>query len=148
ETLPIIDVRPYVDASDTGQLSIHSRIRTFIFVERLRNRNGTIANHVSWMTGGVSAPDLATAALLGHNDWLERIMADASADPYATKVIRNKPDYLKDACWYDGVKYEESLTLDPSAKCNQLMPVYGTVRLAAGGPLSGTTVKCQLKPVT
>ena len=56
--------------------------------------------------------------------------------------------YLKDACWFNGVKYEEPLTLDPSAKCNQLMPIYGTVRLAAGGPLSGTTLKCQLKPVT
>ena len=145
---PIIDIRPYVDASDTGQLSIHSRIRTFMFLDRLRSSNGTIANHVSWMTGGISAPDLATAALLGHNDWLERILADNSSLPYATKVILNKPNYLKDACWYDGVKYEEPLTLDPSAKCNQLMPVFGTVRLAAGGSLSGTTVKCQLKPVT
>ena len=87
------------------------------------------------MTGGISAPDLATAALLGHNDWLENIRADASSDSYASKVIRNKPPYLKDACWYDGVKYEEPLTLDPSAKCNKLMPVFGTVRLAAGGSL-------------
>ncbi len=147
ETLPIIDIRPYVDTSDTGQLSIHSRIRTPIFVERLRIRNGTSENQVSWITGGTSAPDLSTTALLAHNEWLENIRADASSDPYATKVIRNKPAYLKDACWFNGVKYEEPLTLDPSATCNQLMPVYGTVRLAAGGPLSGTTLKCQLKPV-
>ncbi len=147
ETLPIIDIRPYVDTSDTGQLSIHSRIRTPIFVERLRIRNGTSENQVSWITGGTSAPDLSTTALLALNEWLENIRADASTDPYATKVIRNKPAYLKDACWFNGVKYEEPLTLDPSAKCNQLMPIYGTVRLAAGGPLSGTTLKCQLKPV-
>jgi hypothetical protein len=119
-----------------------------MFVDRLRSRNGTIANHVSWMTGGISQPELATAALLGHNDWLERILADQSSLPYATKVILNKPDYLKDACWFDGVKYEEPLTLDPSAQCNKLMPVFGTVRLAAGGSLGGTTLKCQLKPVT
>jgi len=147
-TLPIIDVRPYVDTSDTGQLSIHTRIRTFIFLNRLGKSNGTIANEVNWITGGISQPDLSTATLLAHNDWLERILADQSNLPYATKVILNKPDYLKDACWYDGVKHEEPLTLDPSATCNQLMPVYGTVRLAAGGSLSGTALKCQLKPVT
>jgi hypothetical protein len=148
ETLPIIDVRPYVDGSDTALLAIHTRIRTFIFVERLASRNGTTANHVSWMTGGSSQPDLSTTALLAHNDWLEHILADLSGLPYATKVIVNKPSYLKDACWFNGVKIEEPLTLDPSAQCNQLMPVFGTVRLAAGGPLSGTTLKCQLKPVT
>ncbi len=81
-------------------------------------------------------------------NWLERILADHSNLPYATKVVLNKPDYLKDACWYNGVKHEEPLTLDPSATCNQLMPVYGTVRLAAGGSLGGTALKCQLKPVT
>jgi hypothetical protein len=97
--------------------------------------NGTTANQVSWMTGGTSAPDLAAAALLGHNDWLENILADQSDLPYATKVILNKPEYLKDSCWFNGVKYEEPLSLDPSAKCNQLMPVFGTVRLAAGGIL-------------
>ncbi|TMH26284.1 MAG: hypothetical protein E6H66_25250 [Betaproteobacteria bacterium] len=147
-TLPIIDIRPYVDSADTGQLSIHSRIRTFMFLDRLGRSNGTIANHVNWITGGISQPDLATVALLAHNDWLEHMLADHSDLPYATKVILNEPEYLKDACWYDGVKYEETLTLDPSAKCNQLMPVYGTVRLAAGGSLGGTTLKCQLKPVT
>ena len=80
--------------------------------------------------------------------YLVRSQIDHSDLPYATKVILNEPEYLKDAYWYDGVKYEETLTLDPSAKCNQLMPVYGTVRLAAGGSLGGTTLKCQLKPVT
>jgi len=148
ETLPIIDVRPYVDTADNAQLAIHTRIRTFIFLERLARANGTTANQVSWITGGISQPDLSTATLLAHNDWLERILADHSDLPYATKVILNKPEYLKDACWYDGVKHEETLTLDPSALCNQLMPVYGTVRLAAGGSLGGTALKCQLKAVT
>ena len=144
--IPIIDVRPYVDASDTGQLSIHSRIRTFMYLDRLERINGTTANQVSWMTGGTSAPDLSAAALLGHNNWLENILADQSDLPYATKVILNKPEYLKDSCWFNGVKYEEPLSLDPSAKCNQLMPVFGTVRLAAGGNLGGDTLKCRLKP--
>src|SRR5207244_12372371 len=96
---------------------------------------------------GTTARKLGTLAVPAYNECVQYIPADASSDPYATKVIRNKPAYLKDACWFNGGKYEEPLTLDPSATCNQLMPVYRTVRLAAGGPLSGTTLKCQLKPV-
>jgi hypothetical protein len=87
-------------------------------------------------------------ALLGNNQWLENILADHAADPYAAKVIRNKPASLKDACWFNGIKIEETFTLDPSAQCNQIMPVHATVRLAAGGTLGGDILKCQLKPVT
>ena len=143
-TLPIIDTRSYTDQI----ADIHTRIRTFMFLDRLGRANGTIANEVNWLTGGTSAPDLATMALLAHNQWLENILADHSSDPYATKVIRNKPVTLKDTCWFNGVKYEETFTLDPSAQCNQLMPVFATTRIAAGGTLGGDILKCQLKPVT
>jgi hypothetical protein len=143
-TLPIIDTRDYRDLN----ADIHTRIRTFMFLDRLGRANGTTANQVNWLTGGTAAPDLATMALLGNNQWLENILADHSADPYAVKVIRNKPASLKDACWFNGIKIEETFTLDPSAQCNQVMPVHATVRLAAGGTLGGDILKCQLKPVT
>ena len=55
---------------------------------------------------------------------------------------------MKDACWFNGMKIEEPYTLDPASQCNQLMPVYGTPRLAAGGSSGGDILKCQLKPVT
>jgi Tannase-like family of unknown function (DUF6351) len=146
-TLPIIDTRSY-DEAPNNAVNIHTRIRTFMFLDRLGRANGTIANEVNWLTGGTSAPDLATMALLAHNEWLENILADHSSDPYATKVIRNKPASLTDTCWFNGVQHQETFTLDPSATCNQLMPVYRTVRLAAGGSLGGDALKCQLKPVT
>ena len=85
ETLPIIDTRPYVD----DVADFHQRIRTFQFLDRLGRTTGTTANQVSWLTGG-AFPDTATIALLAHNEWLENIRADASVDPYATKVIQEQ----------------------------------------------------------
>ena len=87
-------------------------------------------------------------ALLAHNEWLEAILADTSNDPYAVKVIRNKPASLKDACWEgNGTKHEEPFTLDPSSVCNRLFPVYGTVRIAAGAPVAADILKCSLKSI-
>ena len=87
-------------------------------------------------------------ALLGHNEWLENIVADRSTDSYAVRVIRNKPASLKDACWdAAGVKHEEPFTLNPSSVCNTLFPVYRTVRIAAGAPIGGEILKCNLKSI-
>ncbi len=144
-TLPIIDTRGYTDLI----ADIHTRERTFAFLARLQKANGATANQVSWTTpsGGVPAiPNLALLALLGHNEWLENILADTSNDPYPVKVIKNKPASLKDACWdAAGVKHEEPATLDPSAVCNQLFPVHENVRVAAGGPLAGDILRCKRK---
>jgi hypothetical protein len=146
-TLPIIDTRDYRD----DNADIHTRIRTFMFLDRLKKANGTTANEVNWLTvraGGGIAPNLARMALIAHNEWLENILADTSNDPYAVKVIRNKPASLKDACWdAGGVKHEEPFTLDGPSVCNALFPIYGTVRIAAGGPLAGDVLKCRLRPM-
>jgi hypothetical protein len=145
-TLPIIDTRNYTD----DIADIHTRVRTFAFLERLKMANGTTANEVNWLSAlaGPGVPNLARMALLAHNEWLENILADTSADPYAVRVIRNKPASLKDTCWEgNGAKHEEAFTLDPSATCNKLFPVYGTVRIAAGAPLAGDLLKCSLKSI-
>ena len=145
-TLPIIDTRNYTD----DIADIHTRIRTFAFLERLQKANGTTANEVNWLAAlsGPGLPNLARMALLAHNEWLEAILADTSSDPYAVKVIRNKPASLKDTCWEgNGTKHEEPFTLDPSSVCNRLFPVYGTVRIAAGAPIAGDILKCSLKSV-
>jgi hypothetical protein len=142
-TLPIIDTRDYRDLA----ADIHTRERTFSFLERLQKANGTTANQVSWTipTGNNPAlPNLPLLALLAHNEWLENIRADTSSDPYPAKVIKNKPAALRDACWdAAGVKHEEPATLDPGATCNQLFPIHENVRIAAGGPLAGDILKCR-----
>jgi hypothetical protein len=145
-TLPIIDTRDYRDQ----RADIHTRIRTFMFLDRLQRANGTTANQVNWLTATTTAPapNLAQLALLGHNEWLEAILADTSSVPYAAKVIQHKPAWLKDACWDTaGVKHEEPFTLNPASVCNTLFPVYRTVRIAAGGPLGGDILKCSLKSI-
>jgi hypothetical protein len=145
-TLPIIDTRLYTD----DIADIHTRIRTFSFLDRLQKANGTTANEVNWLSAlsGPGVPNLARMALLAHNEWLEAIRADTSSDPYAARVIRNKPAWVTDACWEaDGTRHEEPFTLDPSSVCNRLFPVYGTVRIAAGAPVAADILKCSLKPI-
>ena len=145
-TLPIIDTRNYTDQI----IDIHTRIRTFAKLERLKRANGTTANEVNWLAAlaGPALPNLARMALLAHNEWLENIAADTSDDSYAVKVIRNKPVSVKDACWEgDGTKHEEPFTLTESSVCNALFPIYSTVRIEAGAPLAGDILKCKLMPV-
>jgi hypothetical protein len=145
-TLPIIDTRNYTD----DIADIHTRIRTFSFLDRLQKANGTTANEVNWLVAlsGPGVPNLARMALLAHNEWLEATLGDTSNDSYAVKVIRNKPASLKDACWEgNGTRHEEPFTLDPSSVCNRLFPVYGTVRIAAGAPVAADILKCSMKPI-
>lgn len=145
-TLPIIDTRNYTDQI----IDIHTRIRTFAKLERLKRTNGTTANEVNWLAAlfGTALPNLGRMALLAHNEWLENIAADTSDDAYAVKVIRNKPASVKDACWEgNGTKHEEPFTLSGPSVCNTLFPIYSTVRIEAGAPLAGDILKCKLEPV-
>jgi hypothetical protein len=147
QTVPTIDTRVYTDQI----IDIHTRIRTFAMLERLLRVNGTTANQVNWLTpfiGGAAGVNLEERALRAHNEWLENIAADTSGDPYAEKVIRNKPAWVNDTCWEaDGTAHAEQFTLDPSAECNVLFPIYSTVRIEAGGPLAGDIMKCQTRPI-
>jgi hypothetical protein len=143
-TLPIVDYRLYSD----NQADIHTRERTMIFLERLKKANGTTANQVTWTTTYDSnAPGFEKMALLGLNDWLEKIAADTSQATYAQKVINNKPATLKDACWINGAKTEESPTWDPGTVCNRAMPIHQNMRLVAGAPRTDDVLICKLKPV-
>jgi uncharacterized tannase-like protein DUF6351 len=145
-TLPIIDTRNYMD----DIIDIHTRIRTFAKLERLQRANGTIANEVNWLTPRLAPTgvNIAQLALRAHNEWLENLAADSSDTAYAAKVIRNKPAWVKDACWEaNGTKHEETFTLTGPSVCNTLFPINSTVRIQAGGTLSGSILKCQLKPI-
>lgn len=141
-TLPIIQTRNYRDFNN----DIHTRERSFASLERLRMFNGTTDNLVMWtLPLGQSVTE---QALLGLDQWLERIAEDKSTKSYAEKVIANKPTTLKSGCWdASGVKTDEEPTLNPNATCNQAFPVHANVRIKAGGPVSGHILKCQLKPV-
>ena len=145
-TLPIIDTRNYTDEV----IDIHTRIRTFAKLERLKTANGTTANEVNWLTPrlGATGVNIAQLALRAHNEWLENISADATRDSYAAKVIRNKPAWVKDACWEtNGTRHDETFTRTGPSVCNSLFPIYSTVRIEAGGTLAGDVLKCRLKRI-
>jgi len=75
------------------------------------------------------------------NRWLDDIARDATPAG-AAKVARNKPPELVDACW---TRNGEKI-VDPT-RCDQLYPVHGDPRIAAGAPLAGDILKCALKPI-
>lgn len=147
--LPIIDARSYVD----DRPDIHTHVRTFAKLERLKAANGTAANQVNWLVHGGGDPAAATQtqtanALRIHNEWLESILADTSSASYAQKVIRNKPATAVDSCWdAAGNTIVEPFSPTGAGQCNSLYPIHGNPRIAAGGPLAGDVLKCQLKPV-
>jgi Tannase-like family of unknown function (DUF6351) len=112
--------------------------------------NGTTANQVNWLTpfAGAAGVSVAEMALRAHNEWLENILDDRSRRPNLVKVIKNKPAWLKDTCWEaDGTPHEERFTLARDAVCNELFPIYSTVRIEAGGPLAGDVMKCRTRRV-
>lgn len=136
----IIDMRDYNDGTVGGD--IHTKIHSFSMRERLRRANGHIDNHVMWTKGASSAE-----AFDAMGQWLRAVRADGSDHSLAQKVRDNRPADLKDACWNNGLKYEEEQTAFGSGTCNTFYPAGTTPRMAAGGPLVDDIAKCQLKPL-
>jgi hypothetical protein len=84
------------------------------------------------------------------DDWLKRIGAAGAqkSGQYENTVIRQKPDWLGDACWDPaGQKIEEVFVYNAPSRCNTLFPTHLMPRMAAGGPLTNDVFKCALKPV-
>jgi hypothetical protein len=81
--------------------------------------------------------------------WILAIQADKSTKPMAQKVIDNKPKGLVDTCWptKESAFLGETERVTDWKRCEQLFPLFGDARLAAGEPLTDDILKCQLKPV-
>ena len=151
-TTPIIDLRTYTETND-----VHDRIRSFIMRERLKAANGNADNQVMLTLprakGSPFAPNpqliaVTREALLNMDAWLDNIARDTSVDPLATKVARNKPKELADACWNDqGEKIVEPAVYGQPSKCNELYPTHADPRIAAGSAMKNEMIKCQLKPL-
>lgn len=136
----IIDLRDYNDQAVNGD--IHTKIHSFSMRERLRRANGDIGNHVMWTKGASSAE-----AFDAMGRWLRAVKADDSDRTLAQKIRADRPADLKDACWANGLKYEEEQTAFGPGACNTFYPAGTTPRMAAGGPLADDIAKCQLKPL-
>jgi hypothetical protein len=144
-SIPILDTRNYLDMAG----NLHDRFRSMVTRARLKAANGTADNQVALIfpqtgTPPMRAGDLATTM----NQWLDNIAADTSNVSQITKVIKDKPAGLADACWTsEGEKIVEPMTWDGNSRCNQLYPAHADPRIVAGSPLTDDILKCQLKPV-
>jgi len=144
---------------------IHDQVRSFAMRERLKAANGSAGNQVIiTVPGPKGAMPMALIKLFNSKSvmslqinealrltdlWLDRIAADKSAGDAKSKVVRNKPAELVDACFTEeGDKIAEARAYGGKSRCNELYPVYSDPRIASGGPLAGSTLKCRLKPIS
>jgi len=126
---------------------------------RVSQRDDVISARLLTATLGAVFADLLTPdspwnrlvphAVLQMERWLDNIANDRSpSHSKAEKVVRNKPTDLVDACFAaDGQEIRDPASVSETSRCNQLYPVHGNPRLAAGEPLANVVLKCGVKPV-
>ena len=146
---PIIDERNYLD----HVANFHASYYSFVMRARLQRDNGHADNYV--IQRRMAPLSRADENLALMNDWLDAIALDEGQEDLATKIVRARPETLRDACWNDdGLEIAEPAVFDRDAiydntagRCNTLFPPHAGARLVAGGPLTSDVLKCQLKPI-
>jgi hypothetical protein len=145
--LPMIEIRQYLD----DQANVHDRVWTFAMKERMFRDKGHTDNLVAWVyASNLDQSFFTRLALQGMDDWLKNINAAPTRKTrrYEQTVIRQKPEWLGDACWDpNGQKIEEVFVYNAPSRCNALFPTFLMPRMVAGGPLTNDVFKCALKPV-
>src|SRR4029077_632988 len=115
---------------------------------------GNHDNQVIWTFHGTApilgmstavAPEVALKSFLLMDHWLSAIEAGHRQGSLAPKVRADKPAEAVDACFPDNTKGSE---ITEMSACEAQFPHYETTRMAAGAPLSGQILKCQLKPLS
>jgi hypothetical protein len=144
-TIPIIDSRRFLDPMG----NIHDSFRSFVTRARLLATNGRADNHVILrMSAGGQVPVSPVNLVRMMDAWLTAMGNDRSNDPQSVKVARNRPPDVADACYTEqGERIVESASYAGTGRCNQLYPPHADPRLAAGAPLTGEILKCELKAI-
>jgi hypothetical protein len=168
--IPVFDATAGIALYDEDA-GYHYQWFHFAVRERLKQANGSAANHVMWR-GGLSIAEAARAFASGQISpeskafasklsadswnafirWVTATKADTSTLSRRAKTIRDKPVDLVDGCWTKGaapgfIAEPQTWSRKPDSKCNALYPSYAFVRYEAGGPLAANVYKCQLRPV-
>ncbi len=171
--VPAISIRSYNDQDPVGRgdpnVDVHDGYHSDVIVARLDKYAGGHGNYVQFMTTTMGFPQLdaqtgpgnlllpqgspmylaSVESLKQMDRWILAIQADTSARSKADKVVANRPKDLVDTCWPTkaGAFLGQTDRVTDWKKCQQLFPVFGDARLAAGEPLTDDILKCQLKPV-
>jgi hypothetical protein len=148
-SVPIVDLRGW---SETGE--IHTSVYSYAMRARLDAENGNHANQIIWTYRAAApivgeeanvTPEVALKSFLLIDHWLGAIEADHRGGPLAQKVREDKPAEAVDACFPNNTSPTE---ITEMSVCEAQFPHYENTRMAAGGPLSGALLKCQLKPLS
>ena len=138
---------PVFDNGTTNEINgYHYAWFHYAVRERLQQSNGNSDNFVMWR-------NTTPAALQEVFDkWIVAYKSDTSNDSQISKVLKNKPKEAVEGCYDKATPpsfIAEKLLFSskPNSKCSELFPVYSNTRHEAGGPLSASNLKCQLKPV-
>jgi hypothetical protein len=171
--VPSISIRSYNDQDPLGRgdpnVDVHDGYHSDVVIARLDKYNGTHGNYVQFMTTTMGFPQLdaqtgpgnlllpqgspmylaSVEAVKQLDKWILAIQADTSSKAKAQKVIDNKPKDLVDTCWptKQGPILGQTERITDWKKCQEMFPVFGDARLAAGEPLTDDFLKCQLKPI-
>lgn len=144
--VPIIDVRGYTDLTEKGD--VHQKYHSFSLRERLRAANGTAANLVMLVApGGQRGLAVNALAVTKMDEWLTNIARDTSTAPVIEKITRAKPADLVDACYNAGLDRIVEPQTFSGGECNKLYPTFPPPRMIAGGPITNSVLKCQLKAI-
>ncbi|WP_369211424.1 DUF6351 family protein [Streptomyces flavofungini] len=144
---PIIDHRLY---SDRVPFDVHTAHWSYVTRARLREANGTSANHVIIESElRIAESQTADAYVVESMDrWLTNIEGDGSSRSKQAKVIANKPTGLSDGCYLTPTKRVHTpLTYPASGPCAKKYPLGADPRLRVGEPRAESTLKCALRPV-
>jgi hypothetical protein len=146
--IPIIDWRHYLEEA----LNMHNSRQSFVSRQRMIDAMGNADNQVIWFTDARPSPlfDQTPEALRVMNEWMQNIREHPERS-----VAENKPPLAVDRCFttlgvpiasgddvWDGILNE-----NPAGACTAVFPIHSTSRVVAGGPLTGSIFKCQLKSV-
>ena len=143
--IPMIDWRNYLEA----ELDMHNSHQSFAARQRMLDYDGDASNQVIWFTD-TRAFDQTPMAFEVIDEWMTNIRRR----PWRG-IAGNKPDAAVDSCFAaDGTliyagedAWNGILDDEPPGPCTQVMPVFSTSRIVAGGPINGDVFKCVLIPV-
>ncbi|MEZ7124804.1 DUF6351 family protein [Nonomuraea sp. AD125B] len=149
-TTPIIDYRSYWDDVSWGD--IHVRYHTFSMRERLKEANGTAANHVSLLEDARYGLFSTESALVRHavtqmDHWLTNLAGLRPGGKAIQRITTARPDTLVEGCNTRDEKprfVAETLERDPASACERLYPTASFPREVAGEDVTADIVTCRL----
>lgn len=141
-SIPIMDVSGIYN--DDG--GYHYQVFHFAARARLAEANGNADNYVMWR-GSAVPYEQAWSTI---TKWVAAYKSDTSDETQREKVLNDKPAAAVDGCFASSGQFiaeQQTLSPTPNSQCNTLYPSWEVARLVAGGPLSLSIMKCQLKPI-